>query len=165
MTEKIEIIPTDINWTPSKVNRFLVPRDAVLFYEEPNGILVPENNLLSGEAYSIKTAGQSYFLKRIKQDFDVDPAIEYLEGEKYDGLDIEQIANDWEAIGVSYFLSPDNPLNVDLNEFSALLASICRSLSGVLFIYEQFEWCAHGIYSAGQFEELINSSKKHGVKS
>lgn len=160
MTQKIEIIPTNIAWTPGMVNELLMCSGEAKFHKESGGELVLENQLLSEEAYSITMAGRAYFLKRIKQDFDIDPAIEYLDEEAHQGLDIELIAKGWEAAGVSYFLSPDNPLEGDSEEFIDLVVSLCKCLSGVtLMSSSYFVWCRPGIYSGDQLNDLYRKIK------
>lgn len=112
MTTKLEIIPSGqiSDLSLSSIHKNLPTQQQVVIGDALTGEVLGERDSLASDAYTVINGGLSCFLRKSFQEFDIDPAIEYLNGEYCVGLDVNEFAMGWEKAGLSYQLSPDNPL-------------------------------------------------------
>lgn len=154
MTTLLEIIPSVCvnDLSLALVKKSLSKHHKILFSDVLTGGGLDEDSKLTSYAYNISIDESSYYLRKSFQDFDIDPAIDYLKEEHYEGLDINEIALAWEMVGFSYELSPNNSLDDEDNNFIELVVAIGKAVSGVIFITSNYyKWCKPGLYSISQF--------------
>ncbi|WP_159674601.1 hypothetical protein [Andreprevotia sp. IGB-42] len=154
MTTKLEIIPsgqiTDLSL--SSIQESLRAQQQVVISDVLTGETIDGEVTLTSDAYTVIVGGLSCYLRKSFQDFDIEPAIEYLNGEYCVGLDVNEIAQGWEKAGLSYQLSSDSPLYDESPDFVNLVAAVCNVVSGVIFVTsDYYDWCEPGIYSVEQF--------------
>jgi hypothetical protein len=118
--------------------------------------LLHENDRLEERAYTIFIDDRTYYLVKVKEDFIIEPAIGYLDGESCDDpeLDINLLAEKWREIGYSYLLSYDDSSSTSLKDFYALTWALCSDLHGVVLIMEDvFGLNKAGLYSIKSMEK------------
>jgi hypothetical protein len=148
----VEIIPGDEILTPKRISQALPVEGTVFCKSAEENQVIEESELLRDNGYTLLLNGKSFYLSRLNQNFDIEPAMDYLEGISVDGVDAGVVADRWQRAGFNYLLSPDQPQDSDSKEFVELVTAITKAVGGaILMASYRFNWSTAELYSPCSF--------------
>ena len=131
MASYIEIIPTVLLDLPTLYNKAGKVSD-INIYSVVNEKEPETSQIENGLGYTIKFRNKSFYIRgrSSKEDFDIEPAISYLEEQRTNLIDIEELAFNWQEVGCSYFIAPDGEYE-DL-DFVSLVLLVAEASKGII---------------------------------